>query len=193
MLLCAAVLGLWARSYRTCDALVRPAGPGDRICITSEFGVLVFEIEEPLRGEVLPTWEYFDTPLPRRWPVRAGRFGFDVYRAQVTHFVRLPPAAVWGVAVPHACLALVTAVLPAWALVRRGRSLTRRRRREQDCCEECGYDLRATPGRCPECGPAETHPRAAVFAPPRNLSNKPPQALRGGPPAGDNEATPAAL
>ena len=40
LLLCVAVAGLWVRSYRGCDSLVRPARDGDRACVTSEFGVL---------------------------------------------------------------------------------------------------------------------------------------------------------
>jgi hypothetical protein len=58
--------------------------------------------------------------------------------------------------VKHWLLAAFTAPLPAtWLLL-----TWRRRRRDRLArggCPSCGYDLRATPGRCPECGavPAE--------------------------------------
>jgi hypothetical protein len=152
LLLCAATAVLWVRSYRGCDALVRPTAPGDRVCVTSEFGVVVVELEGPVRGAVLPGWEYFQSPLPRRWPVRTGLFGFEAYRGGVTHFVRLPPSTLHGLALPHWCLVLLFAALPAHWLVARRRQAVARRRAEAGLCAGCGYDLRATPVQCPECG-----------------------------------------
>jgi hypothetical protein len=154
LLLCGAVLVLWVRSYRACDALVRPARAGDRLCVTSEFGVLVLEWEGPLRGAVLPGWEYFQSPLPRRWPVRTGMMGFETYRGRVTHFVRLPPSTLKGVVVPHWAVALALAALPARWVLRLSRARLARRRRDAGLCRACGYDLRATADKCPECGHA---------------------------------------
>ena len=57
---------------------------------------------------------------------------------------------------PHWLPASAAAALPAARVWRRWRT---RRRLRVGVCPACGYDLRATPGRCPECGtPAGTAP-----------------------------------
>jgi hypothetical protein len=54
--------------------------------------------------------------------------------------------------VPYWLAAATTAVLPLlWARIATAR-LRRARRSRRNHCPSCGYDLRATPGRCPECG-----------------------------------------
>ena len=51
--------------------------------------------------------------------------------------------------VPYWQPCILAAVLPAWrGAVRWGT----RRRRQTGRCPACGYDLRASPERCPECG-----------------------------------------
>jgi predicted amidophosphoribosyltransferase len=45
--------------------------------------------------------------------------------------------------------ALLAGVLPA---ARVASWLIRYRRRQRHLCPSCGYDLRASPERCPECG-----------------------------------------
>jgi hypothetical protein len=57
--------------------------------------------------------------------------------------------------IPHWALTVAFAALPARGLLSFRRRLQRRR---AGLCRACGYDLRATPDRCPECG---TVPEAA--------------------------------
>jgi hypothetical protein len=60
----------------------------------------------------------------------------------------------WQIVVPLWMLLLLMLVLPAvWYLLHR----RAQRRFERGHCAVCGYDMRATPDRCPECGqPAAT-------------------------------------
>jgi hypothetical protein len=70
------------------------------------------------------------------------------WRDPVTRqFYLVSPAPM--VFIPIYVTAIITAALPAVRLTRWWR---RRRRRPEGCCRACGYDLRATPARCPECG-----------------------------------------
>ncbi len=55
----------------------------------------------------------------------------------------------WGGTMPCWLIACIFAVLPVCSLRRIQRDRVRRR---LGLCPICGYDMRATPDRCPECG-----------------------------------------
>ena len=77
-------------------------------------------------------------PLVVEWGHTSNPMSAGIWRG--ADFVRVQSA--------HWLLAAPLAVAPGvWLLRRR---LARRRR--AGCCLACGYDMRASPGRCPECG-----------------------------------------
>ena len=83
-------------------------------------------------------------------------FGFHLLRT-VGH----PPAGlwrfggrrVWIIFSPYWLPVLLSAILPCVVFVQ---MLRQRRRKRTGLCPCCGYDLRASPGRCPECGNTKT-------------------------------------
>jgi len=175
LLLCLATIVLWVRSYWVASYLHSSAGwdPGHMShsevwSATSCAGELNYVWTYQLLGPhpemtVFPVRNLvrrFETPATPRW--RANRdlpatyFGFG-YR--ITRFRRVfdPPnsgahvVTSKAVAVPYWGVTVLLALLPGVRGLRRWR---RRKALTGNHCQVCGYDLRATPGRCPECGTA---------------------------------------
>jgi hypothetical protein len=168
LLLCAAVVALWVRSYWVNDRLnIWPAGPGPggadcrSYNLRSGKGGLAFWIsarDGPSAPRYKVTWSH----NPAYWyPMQANegdgnmtrwnRFGFEL-REYPNWF---------SFTVPYWSLAAALSALPAMWLTR---NVRRRTRIKRGLCPSCGYDLRATPGRCPECGTATTSSPASAAA-----------------------------
>src|SRR5688500_8546264 len=61
--------------------------------------------------------------------------------------------AAGGLRVPYVLLACLSALMPfAWVYRSVATHRRRRKRLAAGQCPRCGYDVRATPDRCPECG-----------------------------------------
>lgn len=63
-----------------------------------------------------------------------------------------PPSVIRGIIVPHWFAGAVLSVCPCLWLLFVLPALKTQRRLNRGLCPVCGYDLRATPARCPECG-----------------------------------------
>ena len=113
-------------------------------------------------SEMSPDYFALNPPSPWFRTIRLNPGGVTVQDAtggvawQVRNFYS-------AVEIPWWSLLLLFALLPAarWLVHLRRRSIARR-----GACPHCGYDLRATPDRCPECGAAPQDARRLVLASP---------------------------
>jgi hypothetical protein len=170
LILFAATVTLWVRSHWASDDVTRESTDGRRFWSWSfahagrgRLLLVRHAIVYSAAGTRDPAgqrWDWTSGPPSADWPTVAASAGSDVrgwefaafahrwrderkpYGADRCDWVELP---LWS---PAAVFCLVWAAGLA-AHVRRRRRLWRAR---HGLCAACGYDLRATPERCPECG-----------------------------------------
>jgi hypothetical protein len=141
LLLCAAVLVMWVRGYATSGYhLALPVFDSELASHHGLIGVRITAIRAARSREAdyVTGWAY-------------GPFLISY------HSVYYPPPAahsqsVFRAHLPCSVLAILFALLPAHRLTARRRQRRLAKRLALGLCPACGYDLRATPGRCPECG-----------------------------------------
>ena len=157
LLACVAAAGLWARSYRKTDTVSVAAGRQIIVCELSRGTcALAWHTElapglaasEPSSARAVEHGWGWDTQPgrsadmgPRRW------LGFLWYYRRTPQPRR--SSAERTLHFPIAALVIATLILPAAVAAAHWR---RHRRPRPGRCRGCGYDLRATPDRCPECG-----------------------------------------
>ena len=154
LLLCVAVVVLWVRSYFATDHVTYVyfrAQQDGRLyrrvdCLTGRGGVVIryLRSDSPLRGAAPERvgWSG-ESSAPTKANAGSGHyagFGYNTYVDPPFYRDANVAFPVW--------FAAILFMLPAIPLLRR----LRRRRANPGHCARCGYDLRATPKRCPECG-----------------------------------------
>jgi len=155
------VVAWWVRSHFATDGVGYTHGGAEEYSsyyVTSGRGQVLFAYGRVVQDPSRPVKSHFRRdrgPAQRRLESTTllRRAGF--YYAHV--HVRGSHEMV-NVVFPHWLVALPFAVIPAWHIPSAAR---RRRRLTRGLCPQCGYDLRGSPGRCPECGSGSSAPAPA--------------------------------
>jgi hypothetical protein len=139
MVLFTAMTALWLRSYWATERFGFERG--GQFIVTGLKGRVQFDCDWPARSD--------DGGFHVTWPesVSVG-YGLDSF-----YFSHGSNGKTRGVTLMAPCWAVCLLwLLPPVACAIGFHRRRRRRRNAPDTCRSCGYDLRATPHRCPECG-----------------------------------------
>ena len=154
-------IGLWIRSHLTDDLVSFSSGNGwyheyvtipGQLRVTRVSGWVGREPVRWIHGPMPAMWPVFgQQAVYRSWTILG--IGFDGGTRMIPGQAGPVTVSYQIVAMPFALPALVFGVigLLPWMRLRRRRLLAQDRIK-RGLCPACGYDLRATEERCPECG-----------------------------------------
>ncbi len=153
LVLCLAAAVMWVRSTRRGDVFTAPGR--HKLVVRSQPGLIMVNVYPGAVGDE-KGWRHEAWPYPAGWsrwsplgPRWWDRLGFGHYVGWTER------QRVHSLVFPYYFVVLVTGVLAGQFLVQRLRA---QRRPCTGRCHHCGYDLRATPERCPECGAVPNPP-----------------------------------
>jgi len=158
LLLCIATVGLWVRSHWYYDALARTRNraPASHILGVESFDGIIYLRSKhgyPLRQDAPASWSYATALRPADLGITASIQSHGRELAGFGYVFTPPPRPLSAIFFPLWLPAILFAIAPTyWFLVAPHRR--RAKRRKLGLCPTCGYDLRASPDRCPECGTA---------------------------------------
>ncbi len=172
-----AAVGMWGRSYWRRDVVrhIQPAPLTVRsLGFFSASGRVELEMTHFVASEPAPLEEFYPSTWAYGWQWDAyeasefidyyeySRFGFGYSPLLQWPLSASVNISSWSIGVPHWFIALLCLPLPLIAF----RRWRRKRRIEREgLCHVCGYDLRASVDRCPECGTGFRNESAAEAAP----------------------------
>jgi hypothetical protein len=169
LLLCLLTVGVWVRSYWVSDELSCYDWAKDRSFLDCKFiqcsrGGIRLAAGRALIGNVRSSGDAhfkYDRSVATKYPAYGDDFvrgyaglGFEwIPKTTVKWFdVSGDDVALKSLTLPLYFPTLLFALLPAHYFLRVRRRRRRAFRLARGCCVFCGYDLRASAGRCPECG-----------------------------------------
>ena len=128
-----------------------PVGPSVRVSFALDASTLALCVQRDLVVGDLSADERNAVAAGRRYDINRF-YGFELSfgrRGDSRAGILMQAADMVSIGVPNALALIVLLLLPGIYFARRARA---KRRVREGRCLACGYDLRATIGRCPECG-----------------------------------------
>jgi len=183
-----ALTALWVSSYRVqCHGWLGARKGGTEWEFYSRSGRIYVGFSRPWPSDERPLFYAGAMDVNER-RVSAAEFlrcsdvaGFGFHTSE-WHPPKEWPPEVLAKVVPHSPLRAYGVLFPYWILVAPGmfplavrflRALRRYARTRLHRCTGCGYDLRATPGRCPECGTEPAAPAPSGLTPSSSIESRP--------------------
>jgi len=170
LVLCVSTCALWVRSFFVGE---KQSMGGQRwvVAIHSCRGRVLFQLsdnhermpnslpaESSGRMQWIPLYPLIVEPIEGD-VFSVGAAGFGMWYGRPLPAAAFNPSAPagwairnWGLLVPYWFVVLFEGMLAMRVVKRAVRAHAARGRRTNGLCPACGYDLRATPERCPECG-----------------------------------------